>query len=297
MADLPDDKVAKAHVNLMTDTIIANLPPEALRPVMRSILTTNPSFTSALEYHTRRHLMKTSSFSIGGLFVSDASCGFRTTAHFAAVQQRIRVMLGSGLCFEGLKLLGDVIDQCRALRLGQSLPEERSLQSLVSVDGDIVLALTAVEKKLTLSSGRRDLTPDESRVLARLMRSLLECRKEWRSQGPEFVFERSLGAVADLTSTNVDLEDEHSSALLLAGRGQEHVPLSVNIPPPPETFDLQGTSLPRLFCGLWQLSSPSWGIASKAQIFQQFSRCLSKGFVAYDMSDHYGDAEILFVRL
>ncbi|KAK6373394.1 hypothetical protein LTS17_008414 [Exophiala oligosperma] len=297
MIDLPETRIAKAHVNLMTDTVIANLPPEALRSVMRSILTTDPGFTGALECHTRRYLLKTSpSFSIGELFTGDASSGLETTVQFTTTQQRIRVMLGSGLCFEGLGLLGDIIDKCRALRLGEHPPEERLLQSLVSVDGDIVQALTAVEKKLTLPSGRRDLAEDESRSLTRLVRSLLECRKGWRSQGQnEFVFERSLGAVADITSTNLDLEDgrDHSSSL---PRGQGHVPAvpAVNIPPPPETFDLQGTSLPRLFCGLWQLSSPSWGIASKEQISRQFSRFLSKGFVAYDMADHYGDAEVLF---
>jgi aryl-alcohol dehydrogenase-like predicted oxidoreductase len=58
---------------------------------------------------------------------------------------------------------------------------------------------------------------------------------------------------------------------------------------------MAGIQLPRLFSGLWQLSSPAWGIAPRSKIMQQFSKHVESGLTAFDMADHYGDAEILFV--
>jgi predicted oxidoreductase len=66
---------------------------------------------------------------------------------------------------------------------------------------------------------------------------------------------------------------------------------------PAETFQLGSRCLPRLFSGLWQLSSPAWGAASITKILQQFTQYTQNGLTAFDMADHYGDAEIIFVRL
>ncbi|PWY83632.1 hypothetical protein BO70DRAFT_428888 [Aspergillus heteromorphus CBS 117.55] len=77
-------------------------------------------------------------------------------------------------------------------------------------------------------------------------------------------------------------------------------PTSIKVPsqaPPPvsETFQLDGgPKLPRILTGLWQLSSPAWGTASRPKIVEQFSKYVGSGFTAFDMADHYGDAEIIF---
>ncbi|PNP57350.1 hypothetical protein THARTR1_02347 [Trichoderma harzianum] len=42
--------VSTAHVNMMTDTIIANLPADGLRVVMRALLVLFPEITRAFEY-------------------------------------------------------------------------------------------------------------------------------------------------------------------------------------------------------------------------------------------------------
>ncbi|ORY35585.1 NADP-dependent oxidoreductase domain-containing protein [Naematelia encephala] len=54
--------------------------------------------------------------------------------------------------------------------------------------------------------------------------------------------------------------------------------------------------VPRLFFGLWQLSSSAWGAASQEQCEDALSQLLSHGFTAADMADHYADAELLFGR-
>jgi aryl-alcohol dehydrogenase-like predicted oxidoreductase len=61
-----------------------------------------------------------------------------------------------------------------------------------------------------------------------------------------------------------------------------------------ETFHLGGKKVPRLFVGLWQLASPQWGSANAAMQDQGLSRLVENGFVAADMADHYGDAELVY---
>ncbi|RPD63845.1 Aldo/keto reductase [Lentinus tigrinus ALCF2SS1-6] len=61
-----------------------------------------------------------------------------------------------------------------------------------------------------------------------------------------------------------------------------------------ETFLLGPFELPRLFNGLWQLSSNSWGSAPAAKIRRQMATYAENGYTAFDMADHYGSAEILF---
>jgi len=61
-----------------------------------------------------------------------------------------------------------------------------------------------------------------------------------------------------------------------------------------ETFDLGPFVVPRIWTGLWQLSSNAWGSASAAKIRLGMSRHVELGYSAFDMADHYGSAEILF---
>lgn len=62
----------------------------------------------------------------------------------------------------------------------------------------------------------------------------------------------------------------------------------------PDSFDLGPFTAPRLWTGLWQLSSTAWGTASAAKIRQGMARHVEQGYTAFDMADHYGSAEILF---
>ncbi|KAI0823304.1 Aldo/keto reductase [Trametes gibbosa] len=72
------------------------------------------------------------------------------------------------------------------------------------------------------------------------------------------------------------------------------MPLPPPRPQPLETFQLGTFVLPRLFTGLWQLSSNSWGSAPAAKVRRQMGRYVENGYTAFDMADHYGPAEILF---
>jgi len=61
-----------------------------------------------------------------------------------------------------------------------------------------------------------------------------------------------------------------------------------------ETFKIGEFTVPRLWTGLWQLSSNAWGTAPVSKIRQAMGRHVDRGFTAFDMADHYGSAELIF---
>ncbi|KAF3764080.1 oxidoreductase [Cryphonectria parasitica EP155] len=52
--------------------------------------------------------------------------------------------------------------------------------------------------------------------------------------------------------------------------------------------------MPRLFNGLWQLSSPAWGSATTQKQEKALAHLVENGLTAADMADHYGDAELVY---
>ncbi|KAJ7113221.1 NADP-dependent oxidoreductase domain-containing protein [Mycena epipterygia] len=62
----------------------------------------------------------------------------------------------------------------------------------------------------------------------------------------------------------------------------------------PRTFQLGPFTAPRLFTGLWQLSSNAWGTAPVSKIRQAMGHHVDLGYTAFDMADHYGSAELIF---
>ncbi|KAK7751008.1 hypothetical protein SLS62_006993 [Diatrype stigma] len=61
-----------------------------------------------------------------------------------------------------------------------------------------------------------------------------------------------------------------------------------------ETFEVGPHRFPRLLNGLWQLASPSWGSGSAKDQNIALAQLVEQGFVAADMADHYGDAELVY---
>ncbi|OBZ68355.1 General stress protein 69 [Grifola frondosa] len=58
------------------------------------------------------------------------------------------------------------------------------------------------------------------------------------------------------------------------------------------TFRLGPFVVPRIFTGLWQLSSNAWGSAPIPKVRQQMEKYAEHGYTAF--ADHYGSSEILF---
>lgn len=273
-----------AHVNMMTDTVIANLTPEALRSIMRSLLAAYPDLTAAFETSTRDFLHSTASLSATQGKSLD-------NAKFTALQARIRCMVGCGLCYQSLPLLRTLVDYIRHLNSsidGDDNVVGETNKKIATIDADIVQAATAVQKTLTAEAGARDLSADEFLLVRGVYDSVVSCREDYSaSNAKDLPFERGLMAMASLLGYSPPVETptkplENSKAL----------PAPVQVK---ETFRLGSRQIPRIFSGLWQLSSPAWGSASAARIVDQFEKTVRNGLTAFDMADHYGDAEIIFV--
>jgi aryl-alcohol dehydrogenase-like predicted oxidoreductase len=292
MALIPRSKAKTAHVNMMTDTIIANLPADALRSVIRVILTAEPSVTSILEEQTRIYIKQTANHPIGQLF-QRTNGGVVSTSNFTWAQQHLRSAIGCGLVFDSFAIINKIVDESVGFADGHTAPGSTELnQCLASIDGGIVQALTAVQKRLLSDSGSRDLNEEEKPVLDSLFDSLLRCRQSWLASAQDFPFERSTAVLA----TMLGRESGIPTLVHQNGSCKSHTTVrktSTSI----ETFRIKDIELPKLFAGLWQLSSPSWGTASQPQMFRQFAEYIASGFTAFDMADHYGDAEVIFGRL
>lgn len=57
-----------------------------------------------------------------------------------------------------------------------------------------------------------------------------------------------------------------------------------------ETFKVGPYQMPRLFSGLWQLSSPAWGSGSAESQEKALTGLVEDGLTAADMADHYVSA-------
>lgn len=60
------------------------------------------------------------------------------------------------------------------------------------------------------------------------------------------------------------------------------MPLTLTqLSPPQETISLGALTVPRLFVGLWQLSSPAWGSTTPARIRREMLRHIEAGYTAF----------------
>jgi hypothetical protein len=264
-----------AHVNMMTDTIINNLSVEGLRAIVRSLLAAHAEITPTFEDETRRYIQDVT---LPKLQTNDSTIEVET---LKTTQRTIRCMQGCGLSTQSIKLTGDLAVQALKLPKGASNDD-----LLASIDGDCVQLVTAIEKGL-LAAGFTRLPSRETKLVESLRQSLIECQNHTETAKLTYPYGRALTATSILLGAPIPQFDDVSTSI--------ERDLRVDPREMKETFQLNGRILPRLFSGLWQMSSPSWGSAPTSKIIAQFSKYVSAGMVAFDMADHYGDAEILFV--
>lgn len=186
------------------------------------------------------------------------------------------------MCYQALPLLQEIVEQVSKIKLGSG--QSAIVDQIAGVDGDIIQAITAVQKTLFVESGSRQLTETEKVPLEALLKSLIACKAAWGKNSLPFVLERGLEAAIDLVNPALASAPVGNNEFF-----SEKAPRAIS-----ETFEMADVRLPRVFSGLWQLSSPAWGSAPRSKIMQQFSKHVESGLTAFDMADHYGDAEILF---
>ncbi|KAF5678542.1 priB-like protein [Fusarium denticulatum] len=268
---------------MMTDSVIANLPPDGLRVIIRSLLASHPNITTSFEDATRQYLAQAQTKSSKSQFASLDIGGLEKAQKIA------RCMLGSGQAFDGVSILDKVVVRGIQIALGAPESEKQRVESfLASLDGDLVQAMTAVTKKLAVSSGARALSSREQNIIQGLFESLAQCQELLKDTGIDFPYERGMLTTARILG--VALPDSPEIRLSKVYADIARPPLAK------ETFQLGDRTLPRIFSGLWQMSSPAWGSAQMSKIIEGFSTHVQNGFTAFDMADHYGDAEVLYGR-
>ncbi|SCV48509.1 related to protein priB [Fusarium fujikuroi] len=272
-----------AHVNMMTDSVIANLPPDGLRVIIRSLLASHPDITASFEDATRQYLAQAQTRTSKSQLVALDVGGLEKTQRIA------RCMLGSGQAFDGVSILERLVIRGVQIALDSPETEKQRVNSLLaSLDGDLVQAMTAVTKKLAVSSGARTLSPGEHDIIQALFESLAQCQRMLKDTGIDFPYGRGMLTTANIL--RIDLPESPEGRL-------NKIPSDITRPlPAKETFQLGDRILPRIFSGLWQMSSPAWGSAQMTEIIDGFSTHVQNGFTAFDMADHYGDAEVLYGR-
>lgn len=298
----PNKKAKAAHVNMMTDTVIANLPPDALRSLLRGLLGVEQNLTSHFHDMAAKYLLATKPKSTpSDLFTANGQ-DLGPTNIFFETQARIRCLMGCGFGFDTISTLTDVLRQLLKIDHIDDFVDEQLAGTLASIDGDIVQAVTAVQKELLTGSGLRVMSPSEQEIIKRLRDALALWSSSTQHPDLKFAFARGFTRLAEFEGRGSVLPKKRQT-VAQSGRVRKFIS---------ETVRLGNLEFPRMFAGLWQFSSPAWGTASRPQINKDFRKHVDAGFTAYgtrwilrilffqltivlDMADHYGDAEVTFV--
>lgn len=242
----PPASAKASHVNMMTDTVIANMPPEGLRVVLRGLLGVDAKVTPALNSLAAEYLNTTSFTTNPQLFYS-RKCPVEACA-LVDFQQRYRCLMGCGMGFRSMELLNEVLRQVLAVVLldGQDI-SDHLMDILAIVDADMVQAVTAVQKELLTTSGMREMTIEEAKIVRNLMDGLLGCQKQSETMGIEFPFKRGLSRIQKVGGMpGVDMPQLKQRAV------EPMVNISAPTSPPPNSIErvqLGQSTVPRMFMG------------------------------------------------
>jgi hypothetical protein len=154
----PKTPAKAAHTNMMTDCIIANLPPEILRSVMRELLGGNLTITANFQSLVSNHLTNTRPEAFPELFTSGSDSP-KPLPTLNEIQRRYRCLMGVGRGFESIEALNELLVQVGRSKWSRGTTAGHDFVELLAViDGDVVQAVTAVQKQLLTSSGVRAMT-------------------------------------------------------------------------------------------------------------------------------------------
>jgi hypothetical protein len=277
MVEITGLSAKAAHVNMMTDTIIANMPPEGLRSIMRGMLGGDPKTVSNFHRLASDYLENTRPSAILALF-TEGTTSPKPTAFLSEIQRRYRCLMGCGYAFESMELLIKVVQQTQALNWDENAEDGRIfMDELEFIDGDIVQTVTAVQKALLTSSGLKPMEDAQAKVVTELKETLSASQARARERSQSFAFERGLSCLdklIDITSKKSPADAQNGMAPV---SGFTSSPISV------ESVKLGTAEVPRIFMGLWQFSSPAWGTASKMKIDKHFRKHVDAGLIAYGM--------------
>ncbi|KAF5370548.1 hypothetical protein D9757_010136 [Collybiopsis confluens] len=256
------------HVNMMDDVLISQLPPNILKSSLRVLLSQHTTAQKLFVEHVRGQL------SASPPKYSSPSELFGETPCYAEFLASVRCLFSSRMASESLPYLSHFVASIPLARARWQLNEKLEV-ALEQACGDIVQAIQA------LKESRPDATRELQERLLDLRTAIDECESYSASNNLQFLFGRAQLQVDDaLWLIFPDISLIHSR------RHSSQVTSRMAIEPDLDRYaklehvQLGPLKVPRIFNGLWQLSSPAWGSASLYKQHRAF--------------EQLGDAELVY---
>ncbi|THV06852.1 aldo/keto reductase [Dendrothele bispora CBS 962.96] len=264
---------------MMDDVLISQLPPAILRSSLRALVSQGSAMQRVFVEHVRRRLTESPPQlpSASDLFLGKSP----SYAEFLA---STRCMFSSKMAQESLPYLTHLLVSIPESAVKWE-PSDSLEVALERACGDIVQAVQA------LKESRPKPTEELQARLQGLQKALKDCETYCREQDLSYPFIRARLQVDDVYSLTFPENPQ--------GR-YSPLPSKFVVQPDPDVTQkleyvyLGNIKVPRLFNGLWQMSSPAWGSASSFKQELALTQLVKKGLIATDMADHYGDAELVY---
>ncbi|TKA26809.1 hypothetical protein B0A50_04255 [Salinomyces thailandicus] len=271
------------HVNMMDDVLIANLPVTWLQSSLRTLVSQGSSTQQPFVQHVRNRLLESPPplLEPDVLFPNATDVSQKCVDYLALT----RCIFSSKLAEFSLPYLTHFV-QCLVERQTTWANRSQLERVMVQFDGDIVQAVQALKESRSTHS------PELLDQLERLV-SALEQFRTYSSTNIDlkFPFRRAERQTKDLLlGWYPESKTAQNTSRTMSPPLPTTLPERSNI----ETFKLGPHSMPRLFNGLWQLSSPAWGSGTNEAQEQALAQLLESGLTTADMADHYGDAELIY---
>ncbi|XDG06329.1 hypothetical protein ABKA04_005944 [Annulohypoxylon sp. FPYF3050] len=268
------------YSSVLTDEIV---PPATLRSALRLLVSQGATTQRPLVEHIRAKFYESPPTfeSAERLFSGDDIVTPECLAYLA----QTRCIFSCKLAQESLPYLEHFVKAIP--QAGVKWTESGALaQTLQKFDGDIVQAVQA------LKESRPEPTPALLTALQNLIISIDHCSTYCQNTIPSplsFPFLRARRQLRDVIAILFPSYQGPTSA----SNSQSLTNVSIDRSEI-ETTQLGPLKVPRLFNGLWQVSSPSWGSAGGKAQQEALLAATRWGLTAADMADHYGDAELIY---
>ncbi|KAI1649023.1 aldo/keto reductase [Daldinia loculata] len=272
------------HVNMMDDCLISNLPPATLRSALRLLVSQGATTQQPFVEHIRARFYENPPRfeDPEKLFPGDD-----------IVSEACLTYLAQTRCIFSCKLPQESFPYLR--HFAEAIPRARVrwtkdgelVMLLAKFDGDVVQAVQALKESCP------EPTPKLLGLINGLLAGLGNCRQYCEGLHPalSFPFIRATRQLYDVLAI---LFPQYMRAVNTVKQPELTVSNTAVKRHVIENFQLGPFDMPRLFNGLWQLSSPSWGSGTAQSQEAALLHAVECGLTATDMADHYGDAELIY---
>ncbi|RFU80809.1 aldo keto reductase [Trichoderma arundinaceum] len=275
------------HVNMMDDVLISNLPPEVLRSSLRTLLSRGSANQQLFVQHVQsQHIESGLRFTEPLILFPDADIVSEACVDYIS---KTRCLFSANMAWNSIAYLSHFVKAIVIARASWS-PSSPLSQVFDHFSGDVVQATQALKES----------HPQRSIVLRVVLKDLLtafaDCLKYCSTMKLIYPFHRPQRQVHDALITffpaeaKISLSGSSNNRIIAPGTLYASLPEGTSI----ETVQLGQYDMPRLFNGLWQLSSPAWGAGTTDEHEKALVQLVESGLVATDMADHYGDAELVY---